>query len=330
MNIMFLFRILEHGGGAERQLAVLAKGLQSRGHQVTVAALYGGGYFHSELVEAGINVVDLKKKGFFDVIGFMKNYFKALKVIRPDVLHGYMPMQNILVLLGRLFLPEVKVVWGLSGSAIGFGRISLFVRGLFKLSCWLARKADLIISNSEAGKLFHASKGYPINLIKVIPNGIDTEYFRRQESGRQLLRRQWGVSDAEILIGNIARLDRIKDHPTFFHACAVLLKEYPDVKIVCAGEDSVEYRAELVLLAKELKLQDRLIWAGLNSDMPSVYSALDLEVSSSASEGLPNVVLEAMSCKVPVVATDVGDVKLVLEGVGICVPQATLSLWLKL
>lgn len=322
MNIMFLYRSLERGGGAERQLTVLAKGLQSRGHQVTVAVLYGGGYFEIELVEAGVSVVDLKKKGFGDVIGFMKNYFKLLKVIRPDVLHGYLTIHNLLVLPSQLFLSKTKVVWGLRSSNIGSGRVSPSVRGFFKLSCWLSRKADLIISNSEAGKRFHANNGYPVNLIEVVPNGIDTENFRRQESGRQLIRRQWGVSNTQVLIGNVARLDRIKDHSTFFYACAVLLKEYPDVKIVCAGEDSVEYRTELDLLAKELMLQDRLIWAGECSDMASIYSALDLEVSSSLYEGFPNVVAEAMSCKVPVVATDVGDVRLMLEGIGICVPPS--------
>ena len=323
MNVMFLMRILEHGGGAERQLTVLAKGLQSRGHQVTVAVLYGGGNVHeAELVEAGVTVVDLQKKGFWDVLGFMDNYFKLLKAIRPDVLHGYMDLQNLLVLLSKLFLPKTKVVWGLSGSTNGFGRIPPSVRVFFKLSCWLSRKADLIISNSEAGKRFYASKGYPVNLIEVVPNGIDTEYFRHQESGRQLLRRQWGVSNGQILIGNIARLDRIKDHTTFLQACARLSQKHPNLKFVCAGEDSVEYRMELELLAKELGLQDRLIWAGLYSDMPSVYSALDLEVSSSISEGLPNVVPEAMSCRVPVVATDVGDVRLVLEGIGICPPPS--------
>ena len=61
MNIMFLMRILEHGGGAERQLSVLAKGLQSRGHQVTVAVLYGSGNdFEAELVEAGIPAEDAR------------------------------------------------------------------------------------------------------------------------------------------------------------------------------------------------------------------------------------------------------------------------------
>jgi glycosyltransferase involved in cell wall biosynthesis len=321
MNIMFLIRALGRGG-AERQLTVLAKGLQSRGHQVTVAVLYGGGDFEVELVKSGVNIIDLKKKGFWDALGFFSRFFKVLKAIRPDVLHGYMPMQNLLAILGHLFLPRSKIVWGLRGSDIGFGYNPLSLRVFFKLSCWLSHRPDLIISNSESGKLFHINKGYPIKLIEVVPNGIETENFQRNESARQLLRRQWGVSDVQVLIGKVARLDRIKDHGTFFRACAILQKEHPHIKIVCVGEGSAEYRAELELLANVLLLQDRLIWTGECRDMVAVYSALDLEVSSSLSENFPNVLAEAMSCEVPIVATDVGDVRLMLDGVGICVPPS--------
>ena len=52
------------------------------------------------LLKPGVNIIDLKKKGFWDVIGFFHRYFKVLKVIRPHVLPYYMPMQNLLVLLG--------------------------------------------------------------------------------------------------------------------------------------------------------------------------------------------------------------------------------------
>ncbi len=318
MNILLLTRDLGCGG-AQRQMTVLAKGLRFREHQVTVAVFYDGGSFESELKEAGVTVVDLKKKGFWDVCGFFYRYFKLIKVIRPDVLHGYMDIQNLMVLLSKLFLPKTKVVWGIRDSNIGFGYIAPSVRVFFKLSCWLSHKADLIISNSVAGKQFHINKGYSINLIEVIPNGIDTDNFQHNESGRQFLRRKWQVSDAEILIGNVARLDRKKDHSTFFHACALLQQECSHIKIVYVGEDFIEYRAELDLLAKELQLQDRLIWAGECDDMASVYSELDLEVCSSMYEGFPNVVAEAMSCRVPVVATDVGDVRLMLDGIGICV-----------
>jgi glycosyltransferase involved in cell wall biosynthesis len=320
MNIFFLMRTLGRGGGAEQQLTVLAKGLHSYGHQVTVAILYGGGDFEIELVNAGVNIIDLKKKGFWDIIGFFYRYFKVLKEQSPEVLHGYMPLQNLLVLLGRFVLPKAKVVWGLRDSNIGFGSIPFSVKIIFKLTCWLSHKTDLIISNSEAGKLFHVSNGYPDYLIKVVHNGIDTDYFQRNASARQRLRGQWGVSDAHLLIGNIGRLDRKKDHPVFFRACAIVQKKHPNIKIVYAGEDSIAYRTELEALIKELQLQDKVIWAGECHDMPSLYSALDVEVSSSRYEGFPNVVAEAMSCQVPVVATEVGDVKLMLDKIGGRVP----------
>ncbi|MGD0961489.1 MAG: glycosyltransferase [Methylomonas sp.] len=321
MNILFLIRAIGGGGGAERQLTELAKGLTFNGHQVTVAVLYGGGDFEAQLMESGVQIIDLKKSGFWDISGFLTRYISALKRLRPDVLHGYMPMQNLLALLGKLFLPKTtRIAWGLRDSNIGYGSISMSRRIVFKLTCWLSPLVDVIISNSEAGKHFHVNNGYPANLIGVIHNGVDVDYFRRVETARLSMRQKWGVSAEEVLVGNVARLDRKKDHPNFLRACAILMQTQPRLKIVCAGEDSPEYRLELQSLADDLRLQDRLIWAGLCDDMISVYSALDLEVSSSLYEGFPNAVAEAMSCQVPVVATDAGDVKLMLDGVGICVP----------
>lgn len=323
MKILFVMRNLGRGG-AERQLTELAKGLQYRKHQVTVAVFYGGGSFEAELISAGVTIAYLEKKSFWDVFGFLWRYSKLLKKINPDVLHGYMPMQNLLTSLGRFLLPNTKIVWGLRDSNIGLGSIPVAVRIIFKLSCWLSSSADLIISNSETGRLFHVSKGYPVDLIKVVPNGIDTKKFSRNEKGREFLRREWGVSSEHILIGNVSRLDPKKDHATFLQACAILLKNNLSIKIAFIGEHSALHyrtnRTELELLAKDLHLDGHLIWAGEYTDMASCYSSLDLEVSSSLYEGFPNVVAESMSCGIPVVATDAGDIKIMLADIGICVP----------
>jgi glycosyltransferase involved in cell wall biosynthesis len=151
----------------------------------------------------------------------------------------------------------------------------------------------------------------------VIPNGIDSERFRPDAAARAELRREWNVSDDHVLVGIVSRLDPKKNHAAFLRAAVAVLAERDDVTFVCVGDGPAEYRAALVRLASDLKLDDHLVWAGARLDMPRVYNALDLIVSSSSwGEGFPNVVAEAMASGVPSVVTDAGDSVLVVGDTG--------------
>ena len=72
--------------------------------------------------------------------------------------------------------------------------------------------------------------------------------------------------------------------------------------------------------AKQLGLENRLLWVGIREDMPAVYTALDIAVSSSYGEGLSNVIGEAMACGVPCVVTNVGDSAWLVGQTGEVVP----------
>ena len=150
----------------------------------------------------------------------------------------------------------------------------------------------------------------------VIPNGIDTSRFREMPGSGARLRALWGVRDDQILIGLVGRLDYMKDHPTFLRAAAKLTHHNDSVRFVCVGGGPISYAAQLKDLSSELGLHDRIVWAGDQDDMPSVYSALDLLVSSSSGEGFSNVIGEAMACGVPCVVTDVGDSALIVGETG--------------
>ncbi|MCB0037801.1 MAG: glycosyltransferase, partial [Anaerolineales bacterium] len=74
-------------------------------------------------------------------------------------------------------------------------------------------------------------------------------------------------------------------------------------------------------LAEELGITKRVIWAGARADMPAVYNALDLLLSTSLSEGFPNVVGEAMACGIPCIVTDVGDAGYLVHNTEMVVPS---------
>ena len=316
----FLTHSLVTYGGAQRQLVILARGLRERGHDVAVAVFYPGGPLEDELHSAGVEVRVLDKRGRWDVFGFSLRLVRFLRKRDPDILHGYLGVPNVLSVLLKPLLPRVKMVWGLRASDVDFDHYDWLSRLLSRAERRLSRFADIIIVNSYAGREYAVTRGFPKHKMVVISNGIDTERFYPDPEARRRVRAEWGVSGDEKLIGLVGRLDPMKDHPTFLRAAALLTQD-EDVRYVCVGDGKAGYRQELRTLARDLDLDERLIWTGTRADMPSVYTALDIATSSSAyGEGFPNVVGEAMACGLPCVVTDVGDSARIVGETGVVVP----------
>ncbi len=320
-SIFFLIRSLELGG-AERQLALLARGLQERGHRIVVAVFYHGGPYQKELQQAGVRVLSLEKLGRWDIPGFLWRYIRALKATRPAVLHAYLGMPNILSLLARLVLPGVRIVWGLRASNMDMKRYDWLQRLAWWIECRLSRYADLIIVNSHAGKAFAGESSFPVEKMQVIANGIDVDRFRYDRTAGQAVRRQLGIADDAVVIGLVGRLDPMKGYSVLLQAAAELarMKDWRHVCFVCVGNGPEGYRQRLYALTTLKGLDDKVIWPGTRTDLPAVYSSFDIFTSTSVfGEGFPNVIGEAMACGLPCVVTDVGDAARIVGDLGIVV-----------
>jgi glycosyltransferase involved in cell wall biosynthesis len=321
-SILFLIRSLE-AGGAERQLTVLARGLHARGIPIVVCTFYPDGAFRKELEQAGITVIDLGKKGRWDVLPFLVRLVNMLRRHRPAVIYGFLPVANILAALMRPIIPGTRVVWGVRASNMALDHYD-------RLTCWvailetrLAGRANVIVCNSGAGLRHHAQLGFPEDRMVVIPNGIDLNRFRFNAKSRRHVRAEWGIRENQILVGLVARLDPMKDHPSFLDAASRVALKHQHVHFVCVGEGPADYTADLKRQASVRGLADRIIWAGARDDMAAVYSALDIAASSSAfGEGFSNAIAEAMACERPCVVTDVGDSASIVGATGPVVSPA--------
>lgn len=318
--IVILARKLDPGG-AERQLVALAKGLHARGVEVQVVVFYAGGAFDGELAAAGVPLHCVGKRGRWDAVGFLVRLGAMLRRLRPAVVYAFLDVPNLMSALLRPLIGRPRLVWSIRAAGMEMGHYD----GLFRWVAWLearlSRTAEVIVANSHAGAAWAAKRGFPSERVRVVENGIDTERFRPDAQGRERVRREWGVRDDERLVGLAARLDVMKDHRNFLHACARLAASRANVRFVCVGGGPAAYRDELHAYAAQLGIASRLIWAGVRADMPCVYNALDVASSSSSfGEGFSNAIGEAMACGVPCVVTDVGDSARIVGDLGEVAP----------
>ena len=309
-------------GGAERQFAELAAGLAARGHEVLAVALDRGGPLEAALGQARLVVIGKRNRlGNVRVAARLAGHLRAFQ---PQVHYAFLTAACVLGGLLKPFFPATRLVMGLRAtdvdhSAYTYGRAGRIMHGL---EVRLSGLAGLVIANAQAGRRDALRRGFKADRIVVVPNGIDTERCLPDRALGLPLREAWGIGPGEVLIGHVARLDPMKDHPNFLRAAALLAARRPEARFVCVGAGPEGYTAELRRQADELGLAGRLVWAGGRADMPQVYNALDLLCLSSAyGEGFPNVLGEAMACGVPCCATDAGDAALVLGDVGELVPR---------
>jgi glycosyltransferase involved in cell wall biosynthesis len=321
-RIALLIRSLNYGG-AEMQVTILANGLVRSGHAVSLLVFYPNGSLRERL-SPGVTVRCLEKRGRWDLIGFLRSLLRVLDEEQPDVLYAFLPVADLLACLTRLRSRKVKLVWGVRASDVDLARYDRLSQLTYWLERRLSRCPNLIIANSTAGRRHAVSRGFPDNdRFIVIPNGIDVEYFRPDAGLRGAVRAEWGVLPHETLVGIVARLDPMKDHPSFLEAAAKLARNDRGLRFVSVGAGPEDYARVLQEQARRLGLEKRMIWAGPHGDLPAVYNSLDLLVSSSAfGEGFSNVLGEAMSCGVPCVATDVGDAREILGDSAAVVPPS--------
>jgi glycosyltransferase involved in cell wall biosynthesis len=128
-------------------------------------------------------------------------------------------------------------------------------------------------------------------------NGVDLDLFRPLNRGDA--RRHWAVDGRTIV--SVGWLIERKGH----HLAIEAMKSLPDTTLLIAGEGEERGRLERQIAKFGLSGRVRLLGEVAHEDLPSLYSAADALVLASSREGWANVLLEAMACGTPVVATDV-------------------------
>ncbi len=131
---------------------------------------------------------------------------------------------------------------------------------------------------------------------QVVGNGVDLERFRPDPEGRARVRAEWGVADDEIVVGTIGRRVREKGLAEFAEA-AHRLGDGPAFVWVGPADDTDA--------AVSVEHQDAVRFVGERTDMPAVYSALDVFVLASYREGFSRASMEAAACGLPMVLTDI-------------------------
>jgi len=322
MRIAYLITSLGIGG-AERQVIGLARRMTQRGHIVKLFILLPPGE-QDWSINSGpqpLEALHLNvRKQPLNVLQALARGATELRVFHPDLIHSHNFHGNLAARILRPFLPQTPVLSTIHNIYEGAWPRMLAYRLTDPLS-------SCTIAVSEAVRERYIQlRAVPAAKISVISNGIETSDFTPDTARRAQTRAALGLRD-EFLWLATGRLAPAKDYPTLLCAFAQLLPAAPAAKLVIAGFGAPEYTTELRALANSLNLIQAIHWLGPRSDIPALLDAADAFVLSSAWEGMPLALGEAMSMAKPIVATDAGGVReLAGPGVKLIPPQKAEAL----
>ena len=286
-------------GGTEKMLLLMIENLGTEKFQPPVVfALKGRGKFTEELrkIEIKTYTFNLKKNPFLFI-----PFVKAVKRESPRILHTFLFYGN---LAGRICGRMLKIPVVISSQR----SIDAWRKWYhWKIDGFTSRWADLIISNSFAGKDVLAAKSrIPSCKIAVITNGISLD---KRESAVD--RRSLGVKRTGVVVGTIGNLRKAKGHIYLVKAAEIVLKEFPLTTFVITGEGNL--RGYLLREADKRGIADNFVFTGFRADAEEVVQLFDIFVLPSLWEGFPVSLLEAMKYARPAVAFAVADVPFIIE-----------------
>ena len=286
------------GGGAERICVDLARIFAELGHSVEFVLMSATGELIPE-VQTKFKLVNLNALKTRNVPIALARYLKEHK---PDALIAHMWPLTTAAVIGRalsnqrckLLLVEHCMLsiqyetWGILNY--------LMLRSTLTFN---SRYADVIAAVSEgAANDLAALVRLPAEKIKVLHNPIPQRPMPNTEARERAIE-WWGKSSGERIL-NVGSFKDQKDHPLLLRAFALLAR--PDAKLMLLGHG--ENEKMLRSLSVELGIANRVIFPGFYPDPSPFYATADLFVLSSVYEGLPTVLIEALSFGLPIVSTD--------------------------
>ena len=308
-------------GGAELSLLRVLSGMDDERFENRVVSLIPAGTVGARIRALGVRVDSLAmRRGRASPVAVVR-LVRMLRHERPDILQTWLYHADLLGLVAGCLARRVCVVWNVRSSNMDMAHYRWLSGATVRACARLSRLPRAVVVNSEAGRHFHEVIGYRARRWVVIPNGLDTSEFRPNPAALLALRAEIGAGAEDVLIGLVARFDPMKDHRTFLQAAGILVRGGVNARFVLAGDGVVAQNSNLDMLVREEGLGGRVYPMGRRDDVSWLLAGLDIAVLSSASEGFPNVVAEAMACGVPCVVTDVGDAAAIVANTGLVVPR---------
>lgn len=277
-------------GGAERQLVGLSVLLRQKGYHVKVITYYKNQFFQPDLLRAGVEYELLEEAS--SKLKRLPILYAAIRKFRPDTVISYLPMANVVMCILKIF-GGFRLIISERSYTVDWGLGT-------KLRCMIYGVADALVCNTlcEAQNI---KEHYPglAPIISSIPNFIDVNKFSPSK--------ELSSGDACNIL-SVGRIIPTKNTLFAIRVLHELRKCGYDFTYTCLGSQYDETYVEAVKQEiLKLGLSDVVNLLEATDNPVAYYRQADIFFHPSLLEGYPNVICEAMSCELPIVCSNIGE-----------------------
>jgi glycosyltransferase involved in cell wall biosynthesis len=311
-------------GGAENALFNLCVSTSNKDITHIVISLAPSGYYSNLFLQNNIKCYHLDMKSNRIHIQDCIKLFNIIKEVKPDILQTWMYHADFIGGLIGKFAGVKSIIWGIHNYNVKI--LPLSTRIIIKLCSFLSYiLPNKIVICANASIPIHLKVGYKNNF-ETIQLGYDENKFYFKQTSYNEERTFLNIPYNEFVIGCVARWDPQKNHENLLDALVLLDNNMTNLKsLTCifVGTNMHENNLELVSMIKKKEYKKiKIILYGPTDKVIDLMSSFDVKVLPSLGEAFPNVLAEAMLCKVPCIATNVGDVKEIVNDTGWIVPSS--------
>jgi sugar transferase (PEP-CTERM/EpsH1 system associated) len=286
------------GGGMENGVINIANGISLDRFRLSICALDSTETFSQRIRDPNTQYHLLPKLASGIDWRLVMRLRRLIQLAKVDVVHSHNWATFLYAVLAAKWA-GIAIIHGEHGK--NNEELNEHNRPKYWAKRILGRRVESIVTVSHAIADEWAGYRIPIDRIQCIQNGVDTERFRPTDAEVEY-RRQFGLAEEGWMFGSVGRFDPIKNYDVLVAAFAQLHRSFPKAHLAFLADGPCE--GSLRRLAAELGVADSIYWLGRRSDPEKFLRALDIFVLPSKSEGMSNVVLEAMASGLPVVCAD--------------------------
>lgn len=300
LKILHVVDSLEFGG-LERFVLDLATKQLTSGYEVTIFSILRTGGYVTDVVNAGIQVIQAGKSRSFDV-SVLRQLRAASVGARVDVVHAHNFTPNYYAATAILGSGSRRPT--LVGTCHDMGA-RLSNRHLRRMYRWALRRTTRVSMVSQGVCDQYMTTGLvDPRRATTIPNGVPVERFANSPARRAAGRAALGLSGDGLVIGTVGRYVKLKNHQMLIGVVPELVRSFPDLQVVIVGYGELEDALRQQI--SDLGMQGHITLTGKRSDVADILPAFDVYCTPSLTEGLPIALLEACASSLAIVATAVG------------------------